>query len=153
MADIEGPFAGFAEALRHGSFDIAVDPAAWPAELISAHLILSNDLLTEVAQAVLADEEPTYDNQPADDGDALREVLIRTGSLRELANEVERSASDLQAAYDMLQPEQRRTPVATRIIHEGELFADGLRPLGELVEDNARIHLETHLTQLLELRD
>jgi hypothetical protein len=153
MGGIEGPYEAFAETLRGGDFGIPVDPAAWPAELVAAHVIMNNDLLTEAARAVKSGGEPTYDSSPSHDGHLLRELLIRTGSLTELADEVERSASDLQAAYDMLDAQQRRVPVPSRIVHEGEVVMDGPRAIGDLVEVNAAAHLEDHLQQLLDLRD
>lgn len=153
MADITGAFAVFASALRGGGFDLPVNPTAWPAELIAAHVIMSNDLFTEAVRAASEGQPPAYDNEVTHEGDALRELLIRTGSLRELADEVERSASDLQAAYDSLEPHQREAPMSTRLFHEGELVVDGPRPLGEMVEGNAGAHLDAHLAQLLELRE
>jgi hypothetical protein len=153
MGASESPYTAFAETLRGGEFGIPVDPSAWPAELVAAHVIMNNDLLTEAARAIRTGREPTYDSTPTQDGQLLRELLIRTGSLRELADEVERSASDLQAAYDMLDEQQRRAPVPTRILHQGEVVVDGPRSIGDLVEINAAAHLEDHLQQLLDLRD
>lgn len=153
MDDIEERFAAFGKALRDGSFDFPVDPEGWAAELIAAHVIMSNDLLTDAARALRSGREPAYDNGRTHDGEALREVLIRTGSLRELADEVERSASDLQAAYGMLRPELRQAPMSTRIVHEGEPLLEGARPIGSTIEQNAGAHLDGHLAQLLELRD
>lgn len=153
MDDIEGAFAAFGSALRDGGFDFPVDPEGWAAELIAAHVIMSNDLLTEAARALRTGSPPAYDNRPASDRSALREVLIRTGSLPELADEVDRSASDLQAAYGMLRPEQRQAAMSTRIVHEGEPLLEGSRPIGTMIEDNAGAHLDGHLAQLLELRE
>ena len=153
MGAIDSPYEAFAEALRGGAFGIPVNPGAWPAELIAAHVIMNNDLLTEAVREVKAGSVPTYDGTPTQDGRLLRELLIRTGSLRELADEVERSASDLQAAYDQLDEQQRRVSVPTRILHEGEVVVDGPRTIGDLVEVNAATHLDDHLQQLVDLRD
>ena len=153
MVDIEAPFEPFATALRAGGFGLPVNPAAWPAELVAAHLIMSSDLLTEAARAVHAGQVPTYDDAASSDGDALREMLIRTGSLPELADEVERSASDLRAAHDMLDARQLQTPLPAGIVHEGKAGTDGSRPLGELIEAHVGPHLQRHLTELVELRD
>jgi hypothetical protein len=145
MADIEGRYEEFAQALREGGFGIPVDPAAWPAELVAAHVIMRNDELIEAARAVRAGHQPAFDVEATKDGDALRELLIRTGSLSELADEVERSASDLQAAYDLLGEDQRGTPVP--------IGSQDAEPIGPLIEKSAGAHLSEHLDQLLELRD
>ena len=145
MADIEGQYEEFAQALREGGFGIPVDPAAWPAELVAAHVIMHNDELIEAARAVRAGHQPAFDVEATRDGDALRELLIRTGSLTELADEVERSASDLQAAYDLLAEEQLGTPIP--------IGGEGAEPIGALIENSAGAHLNDHLDQLLDLRD
>ncbi len=153
MSEIEAAYGPFTTALRGGGFGEPVDPDEWPAELIAAHVIMNNDLFTEAARAVKEGRVPTYDNERTHDGDALREVLVQIGSLPELAHEVERSASDLQAAYDMLDAAQRATMMLTRIYHEGALIVDDERPIGTMIEGNAGFHLEAHHKQLLELRE
>jgi len=150
---LQSAYAPFAAAMREHDFGEPVDPEAWPAELIAAHVILTNDLLTDTARSVASGGEPVYDNGPAHDGDRLREVLVRTGALSELAQEVERSASDLEAAYEQLSDQQREKPLRTRLFHNGELVTDESRPIGSTIRSTASEHVDVHLTQLLHLRD
>lgn len=149
---VQAAYAPIAAAMREHDFGRPVDPEAWPAELIAAHVILTNDLLADAARSVASGEEPVYDNGPAHDGERLREVLMRTGALSELAHEVERSASDLQAAYEQLSQEQRQTSLRTRLSHDGDVAVDEPRPIGATIEAMGE-HVDVHLVQLLDLRD
>ncbi len=150
---LQSAYAPFAAAMREDDFGRPVDPEAWPAELIAAHIILTNDLLTDAARSVVSGEVPVYDNGPAHDGERLREVLVRTGALSELAHEVERSASDLQAAYVQLSAHQRQTLLRTRLSHNGAVVVDESRPIGATIQHSANEHVTVHLSQLLDLRD
>ncbi len=150
---LQSAYARFAAAMREHDFGRPVDPEAWPAELIAAHVILTNDLLTDAARSVISGEDPVYDNGPAHEGVRLREILVRTGALSELAHEVERSASDLQAAYEQLSDEQRQTPLRTRLVNDGEVVVDDSRPIGATIQSSATDHVDSHLSQLLDLSD
>ncbi|MGH3496433.1 MAG: hypothetical protein ACRDP1_03080 [Nocardioidaceae bacterium] len=153
MTDIAAAYTPFADALRAGGFGIPADPDEWPAELVAAHVILNNDFFTACAQTARDGGQPVYDNEPAVDAKELREFLTRTGSLPELAKEIERSAADLEAAYLALSDAQRAQRIPVRIRHDDELIVDEPRPLGAMIEDNATDHLSMHLEQLLDLRD
>ncbi len=150
---LQDAYAPLAAAMRADGFGRPVDPEAWPAELIAAHIILTNDLLTDAARSVVSGEVPVYDNRPAHDGDRLREVLVRTGALSELAHEVERSASDLQAAYEQLSADQRKTLLRTRLVHNGAVVVDEPRPIGATIQHSVTDHAPVHLRQLLDMRD
>jgi len=150
---LQSAYAPFAATMREHDFGEPVDPEAWPAELIAAHVILTNDLLTDTARALGSGDRPAFDSGPAHDGDRLREILVRTGALPELAHEVERSASDLQAAYEQLSDEQRDTALRTRLFHNGEVVVDEPRPIGATIRSTATEHVDVHLTQLHDLRD
>lgn len=145
-------YAPMAAAMREHEFGEPVDPDAWPAELIAAHVILVNDLLTDAARLVASGGEPVYDDAAAHDGDSLREILVRTGAMPELAHELERSASDLQAAYEQLSDEQRKTQLRTRLSHNGDVVVDEQRPIGDTIR-SAPQHVDGHLSRLLDLRD
>lgn len=150
---VESAYAPLTTALREDNFGEPVDPDAWQAELIAAHVILTNDLLAAAARSVRSGDKPVVDTGPAHDGEQLREVLVRTGALSELAHEVQRSASDLQAAYDQLSDEERQIPLRTRLFHHGEVTLDEDRAIGQTIHDGATSHAGLHLDQLLNLRD
>lgn len=150
---VETAYQSFASAMREHDFGEPVDPDAWPAELIAAHVILTNDLLTDAARSVASGDDPVVDTEAAHQGEQLREILVRTGALPELAHEVERSAADLQAAYDQLSDEQRQTSLRTRMFHNGAVVVDEPRPIGDTIGNTAPAHAQDHLAQLLHLKD
>ena len=149
--DIVGAFATFVTALRSGGFAAPPD-GAWSAEQVAAHVVRNNEHWTRTAREVAAGSSSAYDNEVAVDQGELSAYAASVGGLDALADEVERSAVELQSAYDALTDEQRETPVHTTIHHEGQTIVDEPRPLGRMLVGNATFHQQMHDEQLLGLR-
>ena len=150
-ADLTSPYAPFVTALREGGF-VAPTDGTWTAEQVAAHVVRNNDFWTASARGVKEGGAPPYDNEVAVEAAELSAYVATVGGLDELAALVERSAADLQAAYDDLTPEQRATLVHTTIRHEGAAIVDEPREIGRMLVGNATFHQQMHLDQLLALK-
>jgi hypothetical protein len=149
--DIVRGFATFVGALRAGGFGSPPE-GSWSAEQVAAHVLRNNEHWARTADEVAAGSDAMYDNEVAVDPAELAAFAASVGDLPALADEVERSAAELQAAYDRLSPDQRDVLVHTRIHHEGVTIVDEPRPLGRMLVGNSTFHQQMHDEQLLALR-
>ena len=143
---IESAYAPFAAALREGGFEAPAD--GWPAELVAAHVSRNNDLISEVAERVVAGGQPTYDNGAAVDEAELRTFADRAGGLSGLAAFVEASARRLARAWGALDETSGGYMVPAVIVDSGRVVRDAPIALSSLIEGNVSFHLDMHLEQL-----
>lgn len=143
---VHAAYLPFAQTLRDGGFS---EPAeGWNASQIGAHISMSNDLFSELADQIRAGGEASFDNAAVSDPAGLRGYAAGHGDLADLADAIEASAARLEKAYDQLSAQERDRPVPTRIWHEGQIVRDSPMSIGELILGNGDFHLAMHLEQL-----
>jgi hypothetical protein len=140
----------FAQTLRAGGF--AEPDAGWNASQIGAHISLSNEQFSDLADRLRNGENVSYDNSEASDPDRLLRYASGRGDLVGLADAIEASAARLSDAYDRLTPEERKCPIPATIRHEGEVVRDSPMAIGDLIVGNGDFHLAMHHKQLQDLR-
>ena len=143
---VHAAYLPFAQTLRDGGFS---EPAeGWNASQIGAHISMSNDLFSELADQIRAGGEASFDNAAVSDPAGLLGYAAGHGDLAGLADAIEASAARLEKAYDQLSAQERDRPVPTRIWHEGQIVRDSPMSIGELIVGNGDFHLAMHLEQL-----
>jgi hypothetical protein len=143
---VHAAYLPFAHTLRDGGFS---EPAeGWNARQVGAHISMSNDLFSELADQIHAGGEASFDNAAVSDPEGLLSYAAWHGDLAGLADAIEASALRLEKAYDQLSVQERERPVPTRIWHEGQIVRDSPMSIGELILGNGDFHLAMHLEQL-----
>lgn len=143
---VHAAYLPFAQTLRDGGFS---EPAqGWNARQVGAHISMSNDLFSELADQIHAGGEASFDNAAVSDPEGLLSYATGHGDLAGLADAIEASALRLEKAYDQLSVQERERPVPTRIWHEGQIVRDSDMSIGELILGNGDFHLAMHLEQL-----
>lgn len=150
-SQILSSYFSFAQTLREGGF--AEPDAGWNARQIAAHISLSNEQFSDLADRLRNGEEVSYDNSEASDPERLLGYASRHGDLAGLADAIEFSAARLSKAYDLLTPEERQCPIPVTIRHEGEVVRDNPMAIGDLIVGNGDYHLAMHHKQLQDLRE
>ncbi len=143
---VHAAYLPFAQTLRAGGFS---EPAeGWNASQVGAHISMSNELFSELADQIHAGGEASFDNAAVSDRDALLRHATSHGDLAGLADAIEASARRLEQAYGRLSADERDRPVPTRIWHEGRIVRDSPMSIGELILGNGDFHLAMHTEQL-----
>jgi hypothetical protein len=147
---IQAAYLPFAESLQAGGFS---DPkAGWTAGQVGAHVALSNEIFSELADRLHEGEDVSFDNWPTQDGAGLLAYAKQRGDLAGLAEAIRTSAAQLAQAYENLTEEERARPIPVTIWHEGQVVQDEPMPLGELIIGHGDYHLAMHIEQLQALR-
>jgi DinB family protein len=150
-SSIRAAYLPFARTLRKGGF---AEPAAgWNAGQIAAHISLSNEQFSELADRLRDGEDVRFDNTDVSDPERLLGYVAEHGELAGLADAIEASAGRLSDAYERLTPAQRERPIPVRIWHEGQIARDSPMAIGELILGNGDYHLAMHHKQLQDLRE
>jgi hypothetical protein len=143
---VQASYGPFAQALRKGGF---IEPAeGWNARQVGAHISMSNELFSELADRIHAGGDVSFDNAAVSDPASLLAYAEQHGDLSGLADAVEASATRLAVAYDQLSADERDRPVPTRIWHEGQIVRDSPMSIAELILGNGEFHLDMHMEQL-----
>jgi uncharacterized protein len=143
---LEAAYAPFRASLLSGGF-AEPERGAWSAELVAAHVVVTNDQIADTAEAVVRGEDVAYDNTPSIDEDTLTRQAESVGGLMGLADEIRRSAARLDRAYRGL-GERAGTSIPVRI-RDGEVIAyEGPLPIRAFMEGHATRHLDLHHEQL-----
>jgi len=143
---VAAAYGPFAQTLREGGFSEPSD--GWNARQVGAHISMSNELFSELADRVHGGEDVTFDNAAVSDPASLLAHADGHGDLAGLADAVEASATRLEEAYGRLSADERDRPVPTRIWHEGQIVRDSPMSIGELILGNGDFHLAMHMEQL-----
>ncbi len=147
---IEAAYQPFAAVLREGGF--AEPEQGWGASQIAAHIGLTNELFSELADRVRAGEVPAFDNTPTWADAELAGYAAQFDGLAGLADAVLSSGARAAAAYAAMSEDQRAVKLPTTIWHEGQIVQDEPTAIGDLLAGNADFHLNMHLAQLRALR-
>lgn len=146
VESLEAVYAPFRASLLSGGF-AAPESGEWSAELVAAHMAVTNDYIAEAAVAVSRGDEVAYDNAASIDEAALSRRAERVGGLAGLAEEIRRSAARLDHAYRAL-GDRGNTTIQVRIRDGEEVVFDGPMLIGAFIEGHASQHLELHHDQL-----
>lgn len=145
-ASIEAAYQPFADALQAGGF--SEPDTGWNAGQVGAHIALSNELFSDIAERMHRGDEVSFNNSAVVDDGALLAYASELGGLAGLATAVRTSAARLALAYDSLTPEERVRPIPMTLWHEGQIVRDNPTPLGDLIVGNGDFHLAMHFEQL-----
>ncbi|MFG1899336.1 hypothetical protein ACQP0I_07595 [Micromonospora carbonacea] len=145
------------------------------AEQIVAHLVASDELMSEATEAVLAGSPVAYydldaihrpqldalvaeyagPGPPTPGGSAVSGGLVASAgtpaALGGLAGRLRETSRRLCALVDRLGP-AAQTPVETRLHEDVDLRVDETLPWARTLDLHARVHLPKHLAQLRALR-
>jgi DinB superfamily len=147
---IQAAYLPFADTLRSGGF--REPEAGWNAGQIGAHISLSNELFSDLAERLHDGDDVSFDNSAVVDDASLRTYAAGLGDVGDLADAVQASAARLAHAYERLTPEERTRPIPVTMWHDGQIVRDRPMPLGDLITGNGEGHLAMHYEQLKALR-
>jgi hypothetical protein len=142
----EAAYAPLVASLRRGGYEAPHE--GWSAEMIAAHIVITNDSIADAAERVIAGESPDYDNARAIDEQVLMALASKARDLDGLVGEVERSAARLALDQERLTDNLGRTEIHVVIHSDGELVLNQPMPIGEFITVNAGAHLHAHREQL-----
>jgi hypothetical protein len=148
---IRQAYGPFVAAVRDGEFRAPRPDEGWTADMVAAHVAITNDHWTQAARELLAAGVSAYDNEAAVDEWVLLRHLRAVGGLDGLVTDLERSVRDLAEAFDALGA-AACTEIPVRIVDDGDVIMDRPGPLADMIEGNATYHLQMHYEQLLALR-
>jgi hypothetical protein len=143
---VQAAYGPFAQTLREGGFSEPGD--GWNARQVGAHISMSNELFSELADRIHDGDDASFDNAAVSDPASLLAYAEGHGDLAGLADAIEASAARLAEAYDRLSEDERDRPVPTRIWHEGQIVRDSPMSIGELILGNGDFHIAMHMEQL-----
>ncbi len=144
--------AAFLSEADAGGFGPPVG-AHWDAEHIVAHLIVNERLIEQVTAALMAGEEPDYDNAPGQDGFVLASTIAAADGLTGLIDVARTTFEQERSTLADLPAELRDREVHVCIWHEGERVLDAPRPWWAFaVGASTAFHLPAHTEQLRALR-
>ena len=126
----------------------------WDALRTIAHVALNDYAMTAVTQSILHGTPTTFENLICQDPAVLTAHIERyAGDLSALVDHGRGCAATLLAILGRLGPDQRATPVACRVHHDGALVLDAEKPWEEIaITLQAARHLPAHTGQLAALR-
>jgi len=150
LGTLESAYEPFLATLREGGFQAPAE--GWPAELVAAHVARNNELIAEVAEKIVAGEQPTYDNRTAVDDAELRAFSDAVGGIAGLAEAVEASARRQARAWSALADNTAGYMLPVVIVDGGRVMRDDPVPIRSFIEGNASFHLDMHLEQLRALQ-
>ena len=150
LSPIQAAYLPFAESLETGGF--TAPDTGWTAGQVGAHVSLSNEIFSDLAERMHKGEHVSFDNSPVQDDAGLLAYAEDQGDLAGLAEAIRASAARLARAYDNLTEEERTRPIPVVMWHEGQIARDQPMPLGELILGHGDFHLAMHLEQLQALR-
>ena len=119
---IQAAYLPFAELLQSGGF---TDPdTGWTAGQVGAHVSLSNEIFSDLAERMHKGEDVSFDNSPVQDDAGLLAYAAEQGDLAGLAEAIRTSAGRLAQAYGNLTEEERARPIPVTMWHEGQIARD-----------------------------
>jgi hypothetical protein len=150
ISPMQARYLRFADLLRTGEFREPGD--GWNASQVGAHIALSNQLFSELADRLHDGEDVSFDNSAVADDARLLAYAAGLGGLADVADAVQDSAARLEQAHDQLTPEERSRPIPVALWHAGHIVTDTPASLGDLITGNGEGHLTMHCEQLRALQ-
>jgi len=147
---IQAAYLPFAGTLRAGGFSEL--GASWSASQIGAHICLSSELFSDLAERLHGGEDVSFDTSAVVDDAGLCAYAAGVGGTAALADAVLASAARLGQACDRLTQEERTRPIPVTMWHDGQIVRDSPMPLGDLILGHGEEHLAMHHEQLQALQ-
>jgi hypothetical protein len=143
-------FGDFIDEATNGRFNRPTG-AGWTAEQIVAHVARNNEELIATTEAVLAGDEPSYDNSKIIDVRELDAYIVGYGGLRGLTDRVAQTVAVLRDLAGQL-GERGLVEISVRIRDGDAVALDGPLPWAKMLEMNGNHHAQLRLDQLRALR-
>ncbi|MEM9611628.1 MAG: SRPBCC domain-containing protein [Actinomycetota bacterium] len=145
-------YAAFFATAEEGGFGPPT-VGAWSAEEVVAHVALNDLAMTAVCQALVHGRPPMFGNEVCQRPEVLARWIKACGDLDGLVARGRRVATVATAAIRRLSAEQLATPVACRLLHEGQVVLEDEMPWSVIaVDTQTGRHLPAHIEQLTDLR-
>ena len=126
-------------------------PGRYSAEQIVAHLVASDELMSEATEAVLAGSTYAFYDLEEVHRPELDALSAECGGLDGLADRLRRTSGRLVELVARLGL-AADTPVETHLREGFELVIDEPLPWGRTIDLHTRVHLPRHLAELRALR-
>jgi uncharacterized protein YndB with AHSA1/START domain len=151
LAEAYEAFFSEAEAGGHGP---APAEGEWDAARTVAHVTLNDAAMIAVTNAIIHERPAAFENVVCQDPAVLSAHVARfDGDLAAMVRHGREVAELARVAFLRLDANQRMTPVACRLLHDGEVVLDEPMPWDVVArEAQARRHLPAHTQQLRDLR-
>jgi hypothetical protein len=148
--DLRHAYDEFLNAARHHPF---APPSAgsWSAELVLAHVIVSDRLIAQAAGRVMAGMPSSFDNLASQSEPYLQTIVDAAGDWNGLVATLEHTAAEVIALAERLTDEQAATPITTKVVSDGAVVIDRTVPVAGLLQVIADAHLRMHMRQLSDL--
>lgn len=150
--ELESAYRRLLAVAREGGFRPPADTATWPAELVLAHVVVTDRLLAATTAEVLAGGSPRYDNAAASRADYLTEVGRAADDWDGLVATARQCGLELVLVARRLDEAQAATPVPTRIVDGDEVRVDTAMPWAGVLATHAEVGLPALAEQLVALR-
>jgi hypothetical protein len=147
VAALESAYDRFLDVAR-GLGDAVTPEGEWPAELVLAHVIVSDRMIAETAARVLSGGQPRFDNRASQSIPYLDAIARVAGGWDGLVAGVRQAGRELMATVARIEPEHARIEVLSFVMDHEHIVIDGPAPLEQLVMIPALIHLPGHAEQL-----
>ena len=148
--DLRLAYEEFLNAAREHRF---APPAAgsWSAEMVLAHVIVSDRLIAQAAGRVMAGMPSSFDNLTSQSEPYLQTIVDAASSWEGLVAAVEHTAAEVIALAERLTDEQAAMPIASKVVSDGAVVIDRTVPVAGLLRVIADGHLRMHRLQLSDL--
>jgi hypothetical protein len=110
-----------------------------------AHIVVGDRLIAQAGAEVLAGRRPRFDNRASLSVPYLRAVVEAAGGWDGLVESLRRGARELIAVAERATDDQAATEVHVYIESGGRAVVDEPRPVGELLQGPAAVHLANPL--------
>jgi hypothetical protein len=141
-------YESFLETAAVGDFGPPAHDGDWTADLVVAHVIANDRLISAHLAEALAGREPRYDNRPVNRLPYLRAIVDAARDWIGLVESARRTSAEVLTLAGMLEGPALTRPMHTRIEDGGELRVDEPVPLAGFLAAQTRRHLPSHTEQL-----
>jgi hypothetical protein len=124
---------------------------SWSAELVIAHIALTDELFAATARALLDGRPAAYDNATASFRPNLEHDIEAHGDRDEQLADARRRSQHLCALAEQLDDTTAATAVHVRVIDGATVTVDEPLPFATALHVHATIHLPTHTSDLMAL--
>lgn len=145
---LESAYRRLLAVARGGAFRPPAERDGWPAELVLAHIIATNRLLTVTTAVLLDGGEPAYDNHAAVVEAHLHEIARAAGDTGGLVETTRTSGLELVMLARRLDDATAATAVPTRIRAAGQVRMDTPMPWSGVLNTYAEVDLPERAAEL-----